>query len=145
MRNKIKFLIFIFIIIVLIFAIGYKVYDSSKNIPSNYKISISPVYLNQPSNSLLIYDNYYIITYSYAMQGQSLIYYKSKIDENKVNEIYNLLAETLNKDENKDKFPFYSAKIKGILDIEGTINSSTINEIVKLLGYDGKIWYVTPN
>lgn len=120
--------------------------DIIKNIPDDYLLSITPIYLNKPSNSLIIYDDYYIITYTHAQENGNIVSYMNSIDTNTINNILKLI---------NDNSYYYNSNesINYLIDCGGQtecidefINENTASEIVELLEHHefNRIWYLEP-
>lgn len=104
----------------------------------DYEISISPTFLNQPPNSLIIYKNNYLITKSFSTTGiKDLIHYYQSIDID-VDDIKKQVMK-----EHDDNYYYYSVKIKNNeKEYYLNENSQTLEKIKNILNYDGQIWYV---
>lgn len=114
-----------------------------KFLSEDYEIKISPVYLNQPSNNLILYKNNFLITKTYSDNGiKDMINY---IDIHKM-DINNIKEEIINEassESNKNCVPFYMVEFKNDSNKYYLCDGSTIIEdIIIGLNYNDKIWYV---
>ena len=102
---------------------------------------IFPSYLNQPANSLTIYNQMFLITKTYSDNGNKDLIYEIGNHKIIVDDIKELLLNEITNP--KDCIDFYRIKLKNDSNSYYLCeNSEFMEKIINNLNYDGKIWYV---
>ena len=144
MKNKIFKIIILVIIIGLalmaILAIRHKIYN---NIEEDWELKIIPIYASQPSNVVFLYNDSYIITNSFITNSwENIVHKRGKLTSEVNNELIEKIKEEANQ-EAEDGFYFYTVTLKNGEKFRLPPNTEVISEILEMINYDGKIWYVT--
>ena len=146
MKKNIKRILIVIIIVLIvcitIFLIRHKIYN---NIEDDWLFKISPNYLNSPPNTVYLYKDSYIITNSFIENKWQNIVHKrgeltSEIDEEFITKIK---KEANQEVESGNVSLLYSVTLNTGEQLSLTANSEVIDELTKMINYDGKIWYTT--
>ena len=109
------------------------------NNEDNWIVSISPIYLDSPANTVYIYQDSYVITNSYWFNESDRIHKTGKLTSN----FPQSLLSTIKNDESTDadSWSWYKVTLQSGDVTYLKKNSKFISEIEKLINYDGTIWY----
>lgn len=148
MKKNIKKILMVVSLIVLlviaIFLIGHKIYN---NIDENWILKITPNYLNSPPNTIYFYKDSYIITNNFVEnKWQNFVHKRGKLSSEISENLITKIKEEA-KEEKKlgDIYLEYIVTLKNGEQLTLTADMEAINELTKLINYDGKIWYTTIN
>lgn len=161
MKNKIVVVLLILILLTLVGVIVFKVWpttDSETDLGTNIEnenetnsdwiMEISPIFSNQPSNSVYLYEDSYVITNSIMYDDEDYINHKgklvTKVTEDLITRIKDESIKSAGMDGSEEDvmhFPMFIVKLKTGEELTLYTFEGVIMEIVNMMNYAGQIWY----